>query len=122
MGRGEFSPQEIDVLRKSPYVVLAEARRVVFSAQFKEHFAEQYAAGERPTAIFRDAGIDPKILGDKRIERATARWKQMYGDAPRKRPVPRPRDETISVLQATIDEKNRRILELEAQVAALQSK
>ena len=34
--------------------------------------------GKKPTAIFRDAGFDVKVLGSKRIERACARWKESY--------------------------------------------
>ncbi|MBW3090864.1 hypothetical protein, partial [Bifidobacterium miconisargentati] len=36
----------------------------------------QYALGRRPVSIFRDAGLDPRLVGYKRIERAFARWKQ----------------------------------------------
>ena len=34
--------------------------------------------GKKPTAIFKDAGFDVKVLGSKRIERACARWKESY--------------------------------------------
>ena len=34
-------------------------------------------AGEKPTALFREAGLDPKLIGYKRIERAFARWRYM---------------------------------------------
>ena len=39
---------------------------------------EQYLAGKRPVDIFRQAGFDVPMLGEKRIERATARWRAMY--------------------------------------------
>ena len=35
-------------------------------------------AGKRPVDIFRQAGVDVPMLGEKRIERATARWRAMY--------------------------------------------
>lgn len=31
--------------------------------------------GGSPAAIFREAGLDPKIIGYKRVERCIARWK-----------------------------------------------
>ena len=36
----------------------------------------RYNAGESPAAIFREAGLDPKLIGYKRIERCIARWKK----------------------------------------------
>lgn len=39
---------------------------------------KEYIAGKKPTQIFKDAGFDPKILGSKRIERASARWRESY--------------------------------------------
>lgn len=36
----------------------------------------RYNAGESPAAIFREAGLDPKIIGYKRVERCISRWKQ----------------------------------------------
>ena len=35
----------------------------------------RYAEGGSPAAIFREAGLDPKIIGYKRVERCIARWK-----------------------------------------------
>ncbi len=35
----------------------------------------QYLRGNGPTSIFASAGLNPKIVGSKRIERAIARWK-----------------------------------------------
>ena len=34
----------------------------------------RYAEGGSPAAIFREAGLDPKIIGYKRVERCIARW------------------------------------------------
>ena len=33
------------------------------------------ACAGMPAAIFREAGLDPKIIGYKRVERCIARWK-----------------------------------------------
>ena len=35
----------------------------------------RYAEGGSPAAIFREACLDPKIIGYKRVERCIARWK-----------------------------------------------
>lgn len=39
---------------------------------------EEYIEGKKPTQIFKDAGFDPSVLGSKRIERASARWRESY--------------------------------------------
>lgn len=49
----------------------------MYSEEFKRHFLREYAAGRKPTEIFEAAGFDKTILGNKRIERAAARWRKM---------------------------------------------
>lgn len=78
MGRGRLSQEEIQILRKNPYVLDAVETRIVYSNEFKHHFMKEYNAGKKPTQIFRDAGFDPKILGSKRIERCAHRWRESY--------------------------------------------
>ncbi|EIJ25698.1 hypothetical protein [Bifidobacterium longum] len=41
---------------------------------------------ESPVRIFREAGLDPRIIGNKRIERCIARWKREPPDAGTTRP------------------------------------
>lgn len=78
MGRGNLNEEEIRTLRKNPYVVDVNERGVSYSKDFKFLFIKEYMQGKKPTAIFRDAGFDVKVLGSKRIERACARWKESY--------------------------------------------
>ena len=78
MARGRLSPLEIAVLKRNPYVEDVNAVRIMYTYKFKCMFMERYLAGERPVDIFRQAGFDVSVLGEKRIERATARWKALY--------------------------------------------
>lgn len=78
MGRGQFTKKEIDSLRKNPYVSDVSQTRIAYSSEFKTLFMNQYTKGKKPVQIFRDAGFDPKVLGSKRIERASARWRESY--------------------------------------------
>jgi len=78
MGRGNITPAERETLKKNKYVVDVTDNRIVYSNEFKKHFMSEYLDGKKPTAIFREAGFDTAILGSKRIERATARWKESY--------------------------------------------
>ena len=78
MARGMLSSAEMDVLQKNPYVEDVNRQRILYTYEFKCFFMEQYLAGKRPVDIFRQAGFDVSMLGEKRIERATARWRAMY--------------------------------------------
>ena len=78
MARGMLSSAEMDVLKKNPYVEDVNRQRILYTYEFKCFFMEQYLAGKRPVDIFRQAGVDASMLGEKRIERATARWRAMY--------------------------------------------
>ena len=49
--------------------------RIHYADWFRVDCMRRYRAGERPVALFRQAGLDPRLVGYKRIERAFARWK-----------------------------------------------
>ena len=49
--------------------------RITYSREFQVRCMAQYLRGNGPTSIFASAGLNPKIVGGKRIERAIARWK-----------------------------------------------
>ena len=78
MARGMLSSAEMEILQKNPYVADVSRQRILYTYEFKCFFMEQYLAGKRPVDIFRQAGFDVSMLGEKRIERATARWRAMY--------------------------------------------
>lgn len=75
MNRRRFTDTEVERINDNPYVDNVTAARITYSDEFKEHFVREYMDGKRPTQIFRDAGFDVKLIGYKRIERATARWR-----------------------------------------------
>ena len=56
--------------------------RIHYADWFRVECMRRYRAGERPTALFREAGLDPRLIGRKRIERAFARWRSAERTAP----------------------------------------
>lgn len=78
MGRGKLTPEERDILKRNPNVVKVTESNVVYTNKFKQHFIEEYALGKKPKEIFEEAEFDPKILGSKRIERSSARWREAF--------------------------------------------
>ena len=85
-----FSPEEVEYLRTLPAVVRVTERRITYSDAFKNACVRRYLAGESPVKLFREAGLDPAIIGHKRIERCFARWREhaLDGDNPSTRTRP----------------------------------
>ncbi|MBP3385070.1 MAG: hypothetical protein J6M22_06375 [Firmicutes bacterium] len=76
MGRGMLTGDEIRILMENPYVEAINGSRIVYSEEFKRLFVKEYFEGKKPMRIFQDAGFDVKVLGSKRIERCSARWRE----------------------------------------------
>lgn len=53
---------------------ISPAGRITYTEAFRRHFLEEYAKDPHPTRIFTDAGLSPKMIGHKRIERSAYRW------------------------------------------------
>ena len=75
-----LTKEAIRELERNPFVVRSGPDRITYSREFKHHFMREYLAGRKPTQIFREAGFDPRMIGSKRIERASARWRKQYAE------------------------------------------
>ncbi|MBW3092508.1 hypothetical protein KIH79_06025 [Bifidobacterium sp. 82T10] len=73
--RLRFTDEQRAYLESLPAVVSVSGNRIAFHQWFREDFLRRVDAGEGPVAIFRAAGLDPSIVGYKRIERCTSRWR-----------------------------------------------
>ena len=84
IGGGSFTLEEAAYLRSLPAVTEVSPVRITYSEEFKRSCVRRYKAGESPVRIFRDAGLDPSLIGYKRIERCISRWKasDRYKDEP----------------------------------------
>ena len=75
-GGGMFTPEEVRYLESLPAVSAASASRITYSDAFKRHCLRRYREGASPARLFREAGLDPALVGHKRIERCFARWRE----------------------------------------------
>ena len=67
-----------------PIVSRVTRTRISYTRDFKIDCMRAYLAGESPSAIFRQVGLDSSLVGPKRIERCIARWKatpELVGEA-----------------------------------------
>ena len=73
---GKFTAKERAYLASLPAVKSVSPSHIRYTDRFKAEVMCRYNAGESPSAIFREAGLDPKLIGYKRVERCIARWTQ----------------------------------------------
>ena len=76
MSVNEFTKDEIEYLLSLRAVNKVSNGRIRYSEEFKRECMQKYADGESPIKIFRDAGMDPVLIGYKRIERCISRWRE----------------------------------------------
>ncbi|CUU50355.1 hypothetical protein BCD96_004488 [Clostridium beijerinckii] len=75
-----FTSEEIENLLKNKYVKKISNKAITYTNEFKIHFIAEYNNGKSPRLIFKEAGFDIDIIGLKRIECASDRWKKAYNE------------------------------------------
>ena len=75
MGINYFTDEQVEQLRKNPYVKSLTNRYINYTEEFKELFLVDYQGGMLPSLIFRKYGFDPNILGEQRVHAFTERVK-----------------------------------------------
>lgn len=78
MGRGYFTKKEVELLKRNENVSSVDEFCIYYTNAFKLKFMEEYLQGKSPTRIFEENGFPKSVVGSKRIERATSRWKESY--------------------------------------------
>ncbi|MBU5336252.1 HTH domain-containing protein, partial [Intestinibacter bartlettii] len=78
MSKKIFSEKEINELSKNKYVKRVSQKGITYTNEFKLHFIAEYEMGKTPRQIFQDAGFDIQVIGIKRIECASDRWRKAY--------------------------------------------
>lgn len=73
---GKFSTAEVEQLRENVNVAFVSEREIFFTESFKQLVWEQKQSGKTLPSIFRENGIDPQILGYKRIENFAKRLRE----------------------------------------------
>ena len=66
MGINYFTDEQVEMLRKNPYVTSVTNKYINYTEEFKELFLIDYQNGMPSTLIFQKYGFDPKVLGERR--------------------------------------------------------
>jgi len=125
MSKIKISASEIKKLEKNPNVKRVSTLSITYTDEFKKIFIEAYLLGKLPRVIFSENGFDVEVIGIKRIEQCTARWKKSYKrdgliglTDSRKSASGRPLERTLSS-EEIIDRQKAKIKLLEGQVDIL---
>ena len=81
MGVNRFTPDEQKTLKDNPYVENVSETTITYTAEFRERFALEYAAGKPPSFILREHGFDPAVLGRER-KRSLVKRTKVYSQRP----------------------------------------
>lgn len=76
MGVNYFTDEQVEELRKNPYVKNVSNKAITYEEELKELFLIDYQNGLTPSMIFMKYGFNPKILGQSRIDKFVQRVKQ----------------------------------------------
>ncbi len=74
MENGKFTQEEIEYLNSLDAVTEVHNNQIIYSTAFKKSFVRKYRRGKKPTKIFAEAGLTSKMIGHKRIDKASSRW------------------------------------------------
>lgn len=87
---GEFTVDQMERIASLPAVEHVSPTRIYYTLGFRNECMRRYLSGDRPVDIFRDAGLDPRMIGYKRIERCIDRWcRSRLSDEERKQVIGR---------------------------------
>lgn len=73
-----FTLEQQEVLKMNPNIEKVSEKSITYKSSFKLMAIEEYMKGKTPSEIFREAGINPEIIGAKNPNRCLERWRNSY--------------------------------------------
>lgn len=78
MSKKLFLNEEIEILSKNKYVKKVTKKGFTYSDEFKKVFISENEKGKSPKDIFVECGFDINIIGLKRIQSSSSRWRSAF--------------------------------------------
>jgi transposase len=78
MSKKDFTENEIAILSNNPFVHSVSQKGISYSEEFKRHFITEYDKGKLPREIFEETGFDVEVIGKKRVQSSSDRWRKAY--------------------------------------------
>ena len=76
MNKNTFSPEQVEALQCSPFIESVTDQQIKVSDLFRKEYYKRRAEGMGTTAIFRECGIGPELIGTGRISGLASRLNQ----------------------------------------------
>jgi len=81
MSKKLFSEREIKMLASNKYVKSVSEKTITYTDEFKYVVVTENEKGKLPRQIFEECGFDIDIIGRKRMQIASDRWRAAYREA-----------------------------------------
>jgi transposase-like protein len=78
MKQPKFNSEQIAELLKNKHVAKCSATNITYSRAFKALAVKQYAEGMPAVRIFREAGFDLDIIGNRLTMNCLGRWRKTF--------------------------------------------
>jgi hypothetical protein len=78
MSKKVFTEKEIAILSGNSFVHSVSPKGITYLEEFKRNFITEYDKGKVPREIFEAAGFDVEIIGRKRFQSFSDRWRKDY--------------------------------------------
>jgi|GEM_PF-69378 len=78
MGKNYFTDLEVAELSRNKYVKKVSNKAITYSNDFKLLFVTAYENGKTSRQIFEENDFDTEIIGIKRIDSSSSRWRAAY--------------------------------------------
>jgi len=78
MSKKNFSNKDVMKLSKNKYVLKVSEKAITYTNEFKIHFIAEYSKGKSSRLIFHEAGFDTNVIGKRRIDSFSNRWRKAF--------------------------------------------
>lgn len=78
----EYTNEQINKLSQSKYVEFISKDKITFTKEFKILFMNEFNKGKGNLQIFSEFGLDPLLVGKRRIKVCTRNWKKQASHDP----------------------------------------
>ena len=78
MSKRIFTQAEIASLQKNKHVVRVSEKSITYHKDFKLAAVTQHKEGLPPSAIFKEAGFDPAVIGRETPKRQLTDWRRIF--------------------------------------------
>ncbi|WP_317097264.1 HTH domain-containing protein, partial [Clostridium neonatale] len=80
MSKKTFSDEEVRSLSNNKYVKKVSNKSITYTNEFKIHFIAECNNGKSPRTIFEEAGFNIDVIGLRRIDCSSSRWRKAYNE------------------------------------------